>query len=420
MTEPSKVFEDFLTADLIFTNKEVLRPTYVPEDLPHREEQIEKIASILAPALKGETPSNILLYGKTGTGKTACAKLVGKELELTGEKRGSSCCVPYINCEVVDSQYSVLVKLATMFNREIPPTGWSTERVYEEFKKAIDTEPKVITIILDEVDKLVKKGDGALYNLSRINSELEKAKVSIVGISNDLNFMDFLDPRVISSLGSEEVIFHPYDANQLRDILERRAKIGFKEGVLDENVIPLCAALAAKEHGDARRALDILRASGEIAERCGSKKVTEEHVRMAQDKIELDRVEEVVKTLPPQSKLVLYAIIWLERRERRGSINTGAVYEIYRQLCKKIKIEVLTPRRITELISELDMLGIISAPVISKGRGGRSKEISLSLSTPEKIKVILLDDYRLKDLAEEKYIQTSLFSVQTFGKRSRK
>jgi cell division control protein 6 len=408
MTEVMQIFEDLLNIETVFTNKEALRPSYIPGCLPHRKAQIDKIASILVSALKGETPSNIFLYGKTGTGKTACARYVGKELEKMGETRGVPCYVLYLNCEVVDTQYGVLAHLARHFDKNIPMTGWPAERVYEEFKKAVDEEPKIVVITLDEIDRLVKKGDGILYNLSRINSELTKSKVSIIGISNDLKFVEFLDPRVISSLSEEEVIFPPYDANQLRDILEQRAQIGFKGGSLNDGAIPLCAALAAQEHGDARRALDILRVSGEMAERLRSNKVKEEHVRMAQEKIESDRIEEFVRTLPTQSKLVLYGIILLEKRRRSsGSINTGDVYRLYKQLCHKINIEVLTMRRVTELVSELDMLGIVDAPVISRGRGGRSKEISLSAPL-EGIRSVLLEDFRLKPLSEEKHIQTFL------------
>ena len=215
---------------------------------------------------------------------------------------------------------------------EVPMTGWPTDRVYSVFFDAVDYSERVVVIMLDEIDKLVEKsGDDTLYNLSRMNSELENSRVSIIGISNDLKFTDFLDPRVKSSLGEEEIVFPPYDANQLRDILQHRAEVAFKDGALSEDVIPLCAAFAAQEHGDARRALDLLRTAGELAERSQSETIVEDHVRRAQDKIELDRVVEVVRTLPTQSKLVLFSIILLEKNGVH-SINTGEVYNIYLSL----------------------------------------------------------------------------------------
>lgn len=389
------LFADLLAQGGIFQSRDVLRPTYTPTELPHREEQINGLASVLVPALRGETPSNVLIYGKTGTGKTAVAKYVGKELEEAsfGDMK---CTVIYINCEVVDTQYRILAHLARHFDKDIPMTGWPTDQVYAEFRNALDEDKKVVVIMLDEVDKLVKKGDDVLYNLSRVNSDLLRSKVSIIGISNDLKFTEFLDPRVKSSLGEDEIIFPPYDAEQISDILEQRAKISFNPGVLQESVIPLCAAFAAQEHGDARKALDLLRISGELAERARSTAVSENHVRSAREKIEQDRVEEVIKTLPTQSKLVLYSIVLLEEQGIRN-ITTSVVYNMYKQLCPLVETDYLTHRRITDLIAELDMLGILHTIVISKGRYGRTKEITLSVYSG-KLKATLQQDYRLKVL----------------------
>ena len=446
------LFDDLLSGEPIFENKEVLRPSYTPHKLPHREEQINNMATILVTALRGDTPSNILIYGKTGTGKTASAKFVSEELETTSQKYEVPCTVEYINCEVTDTQYRVLAQLANKFidqNREyiddrideleglreraqsesdaltdtefatvddiddeiesieadrdgfeeVPMTGWPTDRVYSSFFDAVDYHERVVVIMLDEIDKLVEKsGDDTLYNLSRMNSELERSRVSIMGISNDLKFTDFLDPRVKSSLGEEEIVFPPYDANQLRDILDHRSDVAFKAEALTDDVIPLCAAFAAQEHGDARRALDLLRTAGELAERDQTDCVEEDHVRQAQEKIELDRVVEVVRTLPTQSKIVLFAIILLEKNGVHN-INTGEVYNIYKRLCEEIDADVLTQRRVTDLISELDMLGIVNAVVVSKGRYGRTKEISLSVPIDE-TEAVLLSDSRLGDIED--------------------
>jgi len=448
------LFDDILQGDPIFESKEVMRPSYTPNKLPHREEQINNMASILASALRGDTPSNILIYGKTGTGKTACAKYVSQELQLTSERYDVPCLVQYINCEVTDTQYRVLAQLANTFiernkerlreqldrrrtlrsdvrdgvttidatdyrsvnhiserietleaeladrKDEVPMTGWPTDRVYSYFFDAVDYQERVVVIMLDEVDKLVEKsGDDTLYNLSRMNSDLENSRVSIMGISNDLKFTDFLDPRVKSSLGEEEIVFPPYDANHLQDILDQRASLAFKSGALGEGVIPLCSAFAAQEHGDARRALDLLRTAGELAERSKFDVVNQQHVRKAQQKIELDRVAEAVRTLPPQSKLILMAIIRLEEQST-GSVNTGEVYNTYKTLCERIDFDVLTQRRVTDLISELDMLGIVNAIVVSKGRYGRTKEISLSVPK-EETNAVLLSTSRFEGIGED-------------------
>ena len=79
---------DLISDSVIFADKEVLRPAFVPERLPHREAQIRGLANVLSAALKGETPSNVLIYGETGTGKTSTVKYVsrdGLKLTLTGQ-----------------------------------------------------------------------------------------------------------------------------------------------------------------------------------------------------------------------------------------------------------------------------------------------------------------------------------------------
>jgi len=396
----NKLFDEFLDAKPIFENKEVLRPSYTPEYLPHRDEQVNHLASVLVAALRGESPSNVLIYGKTGTGKTAAAKYVGKELEAKGNEVDKPCSVIYINCEVVDTQYRILAQIAQHFDQDVPMTGWPTDRVYSKFVEAVDKRHQVVTIMLDEIDQMIEKsGDDILYNLSRVNGELKRAKISIIGISNDLRFTETLDPRVKSSLGEEEIIFPPYDASQLRDILEQRADKAFHEGNPAEGTIQLCAAKAAKEHGDARRALDLLRVAGELAEQDEeSESVKEEHVERAQNKIEMNCVVEAVKKLPSQTQLVLFATILLD--ESRGKkLTTGEVYEVYKKLCSRIDMDVLTQRRVTDLISELDMLGILNVRVVSKGRYGRTKEIALSVPR-EEIKGVLLGIYRFEPLRD--------------------
>lgn len=395
------LFGQLLQVEPLFVNKEVMRASYTPDDLPHRDAEIRGLGSLLVPALRGETPSNVFIYGKTGTGKTACVKYVGKELSTKGTELGKRVNLIYINCEIVDTQYRVLQNIANHFipsenwTQRIPFTGWPTDEVYEALRRYVDgwtrgedlqwqrdakrKHGEVTIIVLDEVDKL--KGDEVLYNLTRINGDLQQNKVSVIGISNDLKFTEFLDPRVKSSLGEESMIFAPYDASQLQDILGQRAGMALKPKVLEDNVIPLCAALAAREHGDARRALDLLRVAAELAERDRAPHVAEAHVRMAQNKIELDRISEVVRTLPTQSKLVLLATIIGEEGNRDlgvHTLTTGEVFDIYKELCRATGSDILTQRRITDLIGELDMLGIFTARVISKGRYGRTREIQMS------------------------------------------
>lgn len=408
----SNIFDPYIQTKSIFKkDRDILRPSYIPERLPHRDKEIKQLASILSTALRGERPSNILLFGKTGTGKTATVKYLGLEIEKTKSKLSNISYI-YMNCEVVDTQYGVLQNIGNRFiekfNERIPFTGWSTERVYNILREKIDEKKRVIMIILDEVDKLVyKSGDDVLYHISKINDDLINAKVSMIGISNDLKFTEFLDPRVRSRLGEEKMVFPPYDAGQLKDILAQRVSLAFDQGIVDPSTISLCAALAAQEHGDARRALDLLRIAAEIAERNQEREITEDHVYKAKNRIELDCVCETIRTLPTQSKLVLLGII-LNEEVGNHKLTTGDVYATYKQLCRSASVTILTQRRITDLISELDMLGIINARVKSFGRGGRTKEIQVSVSPFETRKVLERDEILMQIKNCRPKVQTTI------------
>ena len=406
-----KIFDGFLSGPKIFKNRDVMRATFVPEDLPHRDEQITRIGKILATILKGGIPSNIFLYGKTGTGKTAVALFVLKHLVQKCKEINIQ--IPLkevINCKDIDTDYRVFQRLALavgVSEKEAPSTGLSTDEIFKRFKEKMDTEKQVFIVILDEIDQLVnkaiKKGSQrVLYQLTRINTDLTNARVCIIGISNDLKFKDYLDPRVLSSLSEEEMVFPPYKASELQNILKQRAEMGFYPGVIGDGTIEITSALGAREHGDARRAIDLLRVAGEVAERDSEEHVTESHVRRAQTLIERDTISDALRTLPIQSKIVVYSIYLLEKSEV-SEIFTGDVYATYSQLCDLSHVDRLTQRRVSDLINELDMLGIINALVISKGRYGRTKKMRLSIPKTV-VTSILEEDYiisKLKDVPLE-------------------
>src|SRR3990170_3861070 len=267
------IFQPYLATKSIFRmDREILRPSYIPERLPHREHHIEQLAQILVPALRGERPSNVLIFGKTGTGKTAVVKYIGNEFKKADAARMVH--YLYLNCEIVDTPYGVLQGIGNRFvenfNQRIPFTGLSTDRVYTLLTEKLDEEKRIVIIVLDEIDKIVtKNGDDILYQLLKINDDLSRARVSLIGISNDLKFTEYLDPRVRSRLSDEKMVFPPYNAEELRDILTERARLAFDNGAAPEAALSLIAALAAQEHGDARSALDLLRVSAELAERNG-------------------------------------------------------------------------------------------------------------------------------------------------------
>lgn len=375
-------FENFLNKEPLFINKKSLQSSYTPEAIPHREEQIEAIASILAPSLRLDKPSNLFCYGKPGTGKTLTVQYVLANLNKLAKEKKIPLKTFYLNCKlkrVADTEYRLIAQIARAFGREVPATGLPTDEIYKLFLESIDTkEGGLLILVLDEIDQLVKRaGDEILYNLTRINSELKNVQISLVGISNDLMFTNNLDPRVKSSLSEEELVFPPYNAIQIQDILRQRASIAFRKNILAEGVIEKCAAYAAREHGDARRALELLRVAGELAERKNEIKIGVKYIDDAEDKIERDRILDIVNTQPKQFKLTLLSLFTLS--ERNKELSTGDSYNIYKEFCKKIGVKPLTQRRVSDIISEFDMLGIINAKVISKGRYGRTREICLAI-----------------------------------------
>ena len=377
-------FETFLKQDSLFVDKKAMQASYVPDQITHRDEQINQIAEILAPSLKLEKPSNLFIYGKTGTGKTLSVKYTTDNILDVAKDNEVPVKVVYVNCKlkrVADTEYRLIAEIARHFGKNIPATGLPTDEVYNIFFAALDKEEIMLILVLDEIDQLIKKtGDEIIYNLTRINSELKNAQISLIGISNDLMFANHIDPRVKSSLSEEEIIFPPYNALQIQDILRKRSNDAFKKGKIDEGVIPKCAAYAAREHGDARRAIDLLRVAGELAERSKSEKVEIVHIDQAEEKIEKDRIVDVVKTQPKQFQATLFSIFNLiHNKNKKRSIFTGDVYDVYKERCPDMGLRPITQRRISDIIAELDMLGLINAKVISKGRFGRTREIQLAI-----------------------------------------
>lgn len=381
MLKIGNFFEKFLKKDSLFKDKSVLLSSYYPDEVIYRENQIQEAANILAPSLRVEKPSNLFIYGKTGTGKTLSMKYILKSMEETAKNNNIGLKSIYLNCKlkrVADTEYRLIAQLIKEFGKEIPSTGLPTDEVYNIFYRLLDEKKQMVLLVLDEIDQLTKKiGDEILYNLTRINSELKNSQICLIGISNNLIFSENLDPRVKSSLSEEEIIFPPYNALQIQDILKKRATIAFSENVVQSGVIEKCAAFAAREHGDARRAIDLLRVAGEIAERSGANTIEITHLDEAENKVESDKIINSIIDQPKQFQTVLYTILLLSPKKK--IFFTGEIYEVYVDLCHKRKLNVLTQRRVSDILAELDMLGIINAKIISKGRYGRTREISLSL-----------------------------------------
>jgi cell division control protein 6 len=293
-------------------------------------------------------------------------------------------------------------------SEQIPPTGLPKDVIFKKLLGLLDYKIKsaVCFFVLDEIDLITdsKHGNKILYDLTRLNENLDNCRSCLIGISNNVKFKEDLDPRVVSSLGKEHITFTGYNAKELGDILSSRAKIAFKQGVLNEGIIGYCAALAGEEHGDARKALQLLRKAGEIAERSHNKKVTNEHVRKAQEELERDHIIDYIKGMPLQAQLVLTSIYLISKFAKERIIVSGDIYEVHKELTNLIPgVSSLTRRRISDYINELHSAEIITAEKKSLGYYGRTKKITLNIDT-KLLETIFMEINKIKDLLNYKPI----------------
>ena len=375
-------FDQILSQPSIFRNLSALSPHYVPKELPFREGHIKEIMTIISPALKKQKPRNLIIYGKTGTGKTCTMKRVMEDFIVAGKTRGAS--MHYVNCRIYNSRYRIFQKILKNYLPDLEKAGFGMPFLYE---KLVETASKgeQIMLILDEID-MVKDLDELVYTLTRSNDEVKGGGVSIVGISNKLSFKDSLDPRSRSSLYETEMIFQPYTAEQLKKILEARVKEGFEKDVVDASAINLSAAITSQESGDARFALKLLNKAGEIAEAEKKTKVTDDEVETARRKVEVDLTLETISTLPQMHQIVLYAIGSLKKSGSRYSrlegrdsefLFSGEVYEEYERICKKVKTRPRSSRWYKEYLNDLEVLGLITTTISGKGVRGTTTLIRM-------------------------------------------
>ncbi|MBI5228415.1 AAA family ATPase [Candidatus Micrarchaeota archaeon] len=389
-------FDQVMLKKSIFLNASVLSPHYVPKDLPFREHQITEIMTILSSALRGQKPRNLIIYGKTGTGKTCTVKHVMEEF-IKAAKNGS---MHYVNCRIYNSRYRILQKIMKNYVPELEKSGFGLPYLYEKLIE-IASGGQQIVLVLDEVD-MVKDLDELVYTLTRSNDEIQNGGVSIIGISNKLSFKDALDPRSRSSLYETEMVFPPYSAEQLQKILSERVKEGFVDNVVDPSAINLAAAITSQETGDARYALKLLHRAGELAEHENKTKISDSEVEAARKKVEFDLTAETINTLPQMHQIVLYSIASLslsgskytrlEREKDSGDegalLFSGEVYEDYERACKKLGKRARSTRWYREYLNDLEVLGLISTIPSSKGIRGHTTLIKMC-SDPKSIKDIL-------------------------------
>lgn len=391
-----KLLENAIKGTTLFKNRQVLQTKFEPETILHRDQELAKITQALLPILKKGRPSNLLVYGKPGTGKTLVVSRVLSKIEKRVKDSDFPIRLFYANAKDETTIYGLLVNLGSKLGLELPTTGLSISIVFTKIIEAIKENSINAIFVIDEIDYLAelasKTGKDILYNLTRANERLKTGgSLTLIGISNQLNFKEKLDPRVISSLSEEEIVFTNYSVDQIKEILSDRIKEAFVTNTVDSSALNLCAAMAGQEHGDARRAIDLLRVAGELAEREQATTVTEDHIRRAAQKMEEDKEITSLNAYPLHEKLLIVAVM------RTNGGATGEVYHAYKELCKTIRQKEVTQRRATQILSDIELSGLITGKIIHQGMHGRTKKFNLTVQ-PETVKRAFQNDIILADV----------------------
>jgi len=387
----------------IFSDESVLKEDWQPEKLPEREKELDEIRNALAPATRGVNAHNLFLYGKTGQGKTVA---IDHELDLLNEYANSQDDLELSVIKTSTNNQSTSYQLAAHLIKEIrdgskKPSGIDQQSMFDLLYDELRGLNETIIIVIDEIDS-IGSNDDLLYELPRArkNGHLEDQWISVIGISNDLEFRDNLSPKVKDSLYDSEIEFAPYNANQLTSILERRAERAFVDGVLDGDVIPLCSAFAAQDEGSARQAIRLLYKAGELALNNDDEVIHESHVREARDILERKRIEEGMRSLTTQDQLALLSVVALEIDEETPA-RTRQVYQKYKDIAAILDSNQLVERRVRDHLQSLGMQGFLIAETRNQGIQGGSHyrfEVKTDL---EATLDILGEDNRIDDVVED-------------------
>ena len=414
-------FSEILSKPTVFSDRNVLSPHYVPDTLPFRDKEIEKIMVGLSPALKGERPRNMFVYGKTGTGKTCSVKHVlakmgeykaegkpqhqgGKADAKPSPEAGKAVQAPfissYVNCKMFNSRYRVIQKITKDILPSLDSMGFGLAMLYEKMMNEVETSGRRLIVVLDEVDT-VKDLDDLLYTLTRSNDELKQGSVSIIGISNKLSFKEQLGQRSRSSLCENEMVFASYTPPQMQAIISQRAKMGFRPHVVEDSAINLAAAITGQDIGDARYALKLLQKAGEIADEKGISKITDKEVEEARRSVESDVAFEAISTLPDHQQLVLLAIANLtidkgkntrltsgSGEDEESSLISGEVYEEYSRVSRQFRKPRRSARWYREYLNDLELLGLITTTESGAGQRGRTRLIRIGYPASDVKKIV--------------------------------
>ena len=372
-------------------------------DVNVRDKEIRELSSHFAPIFRKDHPIHLSLLGKTGTGKTVTMLYFLSMLQSLCQKKKIN--IKYIHLDLSTPKpcFRALNDLACFLDAaKRYKKGISLDELMCRIEEKIRDYNSYFILFVDEVDHVRRDLDSFLKFLVRRLPQAVSSKLVLIFSSNKLNWQENIDPRIKSFLKLNELFFGPYNAFDLRKILSLRIKKALNQKMIEKGVLEKIAAVSSRTHGDARKAVELLSKSAQIAEKAGTV-ITMDLVDKALEEIERDKYVTMVKSSPKQLQAALYSII--SSASVSGSIKpmyTGDAYDGYCSFCAKINMRALTQRAFSDLVSELDMYGFIQARVLSHGRYGRTREIMVNLpkELSERLKQVVLMEFDLNLVPE--------------------
>ncbi|WP_153952915.1 orc1/cdc6 family replication initiation protein [Halosegnis longus] len=373
----------------VFADKELLEVDNIPgsDRIVGRDDHITFLAKNLREMRRSGAAGvdNVLEWGETGTGKTLTARHVCERLESVTADTDDPIASVYLNPDPQSSCTSAWREIATQVNTKadtdinVPFSGLSAEH-YRKKKLWPTVEEHFsggLVVVIDEIDKFPEINE-ILYTLSRTKSkDGVEVPVTTIGISNDLDFRGDIESRVQSTLQPEHRTFTPYTTDQLVAILGNR-RDAFRAGALADETIETTAELAAEEHGDARRAVQLLRKAGDLAEEQGDEQVTPQHVRDADELVEVEIAMNLVKGTPLAGKLLLFAICRLSRNNPdKEWFRTSEIHDVYQTLSRDTETEPKSYNRALDALNKHVTTGLLESRKQAGGDNGMFRTFSL-------------------------------------------
>lgn len=403
-TSGPSVVDDILDSErkTVFQNKHLVDPNTIVdhERIYGRDEQLAAQARAFRDTLDGERPPDLLLYGPSGTGKSLTVKSVTEKVKERATENGIAFDFVAVNFKTMESHSldRAVWKLGHQTAQkagiewDIPRKGVSTDAKFVRLYDIVDRHFDALVFILDEIDALtgrVGEDEPAysrlLYSVSRVMAEQHiDTLLSTVVITNHPKFRENLDSRTDSSYNPNGIHFSDYDAEELIEILTRR-RDAFKEDALADGVIELVAAYAARNEGDARRAIDLLRDAGELANQRGDPQVTDDHVRTANDSVVKNRVLEIVDGMSLQKKLSLYAAATVADVSD-GTAPSPVVYSVYQHICNATDRDLYTRETVNSHLNKAGTYGVLDSERTS---GGFKRGVHLLFTFTEPVDAVL-------------------------------